>query len=54
MTDLYKETMNFEKWYYKNDETHVFFYHTNTFEWIKKELDFKKVTVFDRLIVFEN
>ncbi|WP_372745729.1 class I SAM-dependent methyltransferase [Lutibacter sp.] len=54
MTDLYKETINFEKWYYKNDDTHVFFYHTNTFAWIKKELDFKKVTVFDRLIVFEN
>jgi 2-polyprenyl-3-methyl-5-hydroxy-6-metoxy-1,4-benzoquinol methylase len=54
MTDVYKETINFESWYYKNDETHVFFYHKNTFDWIKNELDFSKVTVLNRLIIFEN
>lgn len=54
MTDLYEETINFEKWYYKNDETHVFFYSKNTFEWIKNEIGFKKVVVTNRLIVFEN
>lgn len=54
MTDVYKETINFESWYYKNDETHVFFYHKNTFDWIKNELGFSKVTVLNRLIIFEN
>lgn len=54
MTDIYDEAIDFENWYYKNDETHVFFYHKNTFEWLKTELGFSKVTIENRLIVFEN
>lgn len=54
MTDVYKESIDFENWYYKNDETHVFFYHKNTFEWLKSEFNFSKVTVENRLIIFEN
>ncbi len=53
MTELYNENINFEKWYYKNDDTHVFFYHPRTFEWIKEELKFSKVSKSGRLITFE-
>lgn len=54
MTDIYNETINFKNWYYKNDETHVFFYHKHTFDWIKNNFGFSKVTVKNRLIIFEN
>ena len=40
MTDIYGESINFSKWYYKNDPTHVFFYHKNTVHWIQKEFGF--------------
>jgi ubiquinone/menaquinone biosynthesis C-methylase UbiE len=45
MTDLYSENINFKKWYYKNDPTHVFFYQENTFSWIKSKIGFSD---FDR------
>lgn len=54
MTDVYNENIDFKNWYYKNDETHVFFYHKNTFEWLKTEFGFSKVTQENRLIIFEN
>lgn len=54
MTDVYNENIDFENWYYKNDETHVFFFHKNTFEWLKTEFGFSKVTQENRLIIFEN
>ncbi len=53
MTDVFDKSINFEKWYYKNDDTHVIFYQNQTFEWIKKAYGFSKVTVKNRLIVFE-
>ena len=53
MTDLYSESINFENWYYKEDNTHVIFYHENTFKWIQKNVGFLKVTVNNRLITFE-
>ncbi len=54
MTDSYHENIDFEKWYYKNDDTHVLFYHAKTFDWIKKELNFSKVISRDRLVIFES
>ena len=54
MTDVYDETIDFEKWYYKNDDTHVIFYHKKTFEWIAKQLNFSKLTIKNRLIILEN
>ncbi len=53
MTELYHENIDFEKWYYKNDDTHVIFYHSKTFDWIKEKLGFSKVSTKDRLVVFE-
>jgi hypothetical protein len=50
---LYNENIDFDKWYYKNDDTHVIFYQKNTFEWIKEKLNFSKVSCSDRLVIFE-
>jgi SAM-dependent methyltransferase len=53
MTVLHDRNINFEKWYYRTDPTHVFFYEKTTLEWIKTTFGFKSVEVFGRLIVFE-
>jgi len=50
MTDLYDDTINFSKWYYKDDPTHIFFYHTETLEWIKNRFNFSSLTIEKRLI----
>jgi len=54
MTELYSEKMNFDSWYYKNDPTHVFFYHPKTIKWIAENFGYKKYTIDNRLVVFEN
>ena len=45
MTNLHHERLEFDKWYYKDDATHVCFFSKKTFEWIAKkwsaELQFK-------------
>lgn len=51
MTDLLSENTNFLNWYYKNDETHVFFYSPKTFLYIKEKYGFDSIFVNDRLIV---
>ncbi len=52
-TELFKNQKPFEEWYYKDDFTHVFIYQEATLNWIQKKLLFKKVLVYDKLIVFE-
>ena len=54
MTDIYNETINFEKWYYKNDPTHVFIYHKTTINWIKEKFGFSNVSIDGRLITYSN
>ncbi len=54
MTHIYSPEIDFEKWYYKNDFTHVFFYQKKTFEWIKNQFGFSDVTIENRLITFSN
>lgn len=53
MTNLFTEEIDFKKWYYKNDITHVIFYHKNTFKWIQKNIGFSKINVTNRLITAE-
>lgn len=53
MTHLYEDSINFSKWYYKNDFTHVFIYTKETIEWIAEEFKFEKMRIDNRLIVFE-
>ncbi|WP_419764288.1 MAG: class I SAM-dependent methyltransferase [Arcobacter sp.] len=52
MTDIYDEKIDFDKWYYKNDPTHIFMYQRKTFEWIKGEFGFSRVEIEGRLIRF--
>jgi len=54
MTVVYQEEIDFNNWYYKNDETHVFFYTKETLEYIKEAYGFKELIIKDRLIVFKN
>lgn len=54
MTHIYNSKIDFDKWYYKNDPTHVFIYQKETFEWIKNKYNFSSITINQRLIVFKN
>ncbi|MBU8893366.1 MAG: class I SAM-dependent methyltransferase [Bacteroidales bacterium] len=54
MTDIYNESIDFHKWYYKNDITHVFIYHEKTIHWIKEEFGFLDVIIEGRLITWFN
>lgn len=53
MTDLYHENIDFGNWHYKNDPTHVFFYHRRALQWIKDVCDFYDLQVEKRLICFK-
>ncbi len=53
MTGIYKEEIDFSKWWYKNDLTHVFIFTKETFFWIKKEFDFKGLEINENLIRFK-
>jgi hypothetical protein len=50
MTHLYDESIDFEKWYYKNDPTHVFIYQEETVAYICKTFGFRRYKVENRLI----
>ncbi len=52
MTDIYDKSIDFHKWYYRNDATHVFIYQRNTIQWIKEAIGFSKVTIDGRLVIF--
>ena len=52
MTVLIDETIDFHHWYYKNDPTHVFLYHSKSIDWIKENIGFSDVEINDRLIIF--
>lgn len=49
-TDIYTDDTDFHAWYYKSDETHVFFYHPETFQWLKNEFGFTKLEIDNRHI----
>lgn len=53
MTSIYSENIDFISWSYKNDITHVFFYHRDAIEWIKRELGFSSVETKYDLIHFK-
>lgn len=53
-TDLYTDDLDFHAWYYKSDETHVFFYHPETFNWIQKEFDFTRLELDGRHITLHS
>ena len=53
MTETYCDKIDFGKWYYKNDPTHVFFYHDHALAWIKSHFGFSELKREGRLIHFE-
>ena len=52
MTGIYNENIDFSKWWYKNDLTHVFIFREKTFEWIKKEFGFENMFIEKNFIKF--
>ena len=54
MTDLYHEAIDFPKWYYQNDNTHVFFYHQQSLQYIKQNFGFSDLFVDGRLVIFSH
>lgn len=50
MTHLYSSDIEFSSWYYKDDQTHVFFYRKKTFEYIARRFGFYAVTINGRVI----
>jgi hypothetical protein len=52
MTDIYSEEIDFKRWYYKDDPTHVVFYHTKTLEQIKLLFGFSGLEIKERLVQF--
>jgi 2-polyprenyl-3-methyl-5-hydroxy-6-metoxy-1,4-benzoquinol methylase len=54
MTEIYNPKIDFATWYYKNDNTHVFFYQKESLEWIRLELGFSSLECSDRLFVLES
>ena len=54
MTELYDHDIDFNAWNYKNDETHVIFYHRRALEWIRKDAGFTRLEIHDsRLFTLE-
>jgi SAM-dependent methyltransferase len=51
MTELFSLAVDFVNWHYKNDPTHVFFYHRDSLQWIKNHLGFKTLSIDGRLII---
>lgn len=51
MTHLYDKNTDFKNWYYKNDPTHVFFYHRQTIKYIADYYGFKNFKINSRLLV---
>ena len=52
MTGIYEQKIDFSKWWYKNDLTHVFIYTKNTLEWIKNNFKFEKISIKNNFIKF--
>lgn len=52
MTEIYSEDIDFINWHYKNDPTHVFFYHKDALKWIQEHFRFSEVKKKNRLIEF--
>lgn len=51
-TNLYKDTIDFKSWWYKNDPTHVIFYTEKSMEFIKHTFGFSRVKIFKNHIEF--
>ena len=53
MTSIYSEDIDFDSWTYKDDISHVFFYHNKALEWIRKRNGFSQLTIENNLITYK-
>lgn len=51
-THLFDKGIDFDKWYYKNDPSHVFIYQAETIRWIKNNYLLNDVKINQRVITF--
>ena len=51
-TELYSEKTDFRAWYYRNDCTHIFFYHADTLAWIRAHFRFSSLRIRGRIAQF--
>lgn len=54
MTKLSKGLEAFEKWHYKNDQTHICFYSKKSFDWISNEWNLKIDYIKDDVILLKS
>ncbi len=52
MTHLYDPSIDFARWYYKNDPTHVCIYQEKTIKYIANRFKFRDFSIEDRVIGF--
>lgn len=52
-TEIYSEDIDFKSWSYKNDITHVFFYHRKALEWIKVKCRYSNLKVEKNIIIYK-
>ena len=52
LTELLRDDIDFESWHYKNDETHLFFYHERSIEYIARRFGDPTFEIDGRLIIF--
>ncbi len=52
MTELFTDDIDFGRWRYKDDITHVFFYHPGALEWIKSNYLFISLKIKGKIITF--
>ncbi len=50
-TSLLTDKIDFSSWYYKDDETHTFFYTPNAVSWIAEQLGFSSSEIIDDTII---
>lgn len=53
MTHIYNNSIPFDNWYYKNDETHVIIYRSETIKWIIRHTDFSDAEISSRLVILK-
>ncbi|PLX24939.1 MAG: methyltransferase [Salinivirgaceae bacterium] len=53
MTNLYTDKIDFDKWHYKNDTTHVCFYTEKSIKWISTYFNYKAEVILPDLIFFK-
>lgn len=51
-TELLRDDVDFSRWYYKNDPTHVFFYRPKTLLWIQQHFNFSYWNIHEGVICF--